>query len=173
VLYGSILTYFTIFLEKRFQSDPIILGSFVSVLGLLTAIASFTVGRLSKKFSSLTLVIIAFVFYAVSTAIIPLMPNVWMCLIPIALFGIGHGLNLPSLTEIGSKIAPLEHRAGFMAIQMTMIPLGMTIGAPLMGFFYGITGSLEMTFYIGGAIALIIPVMSIFIKKQNFDSDAS
>jgi len=170
LLYGAFLTYFTIFLGKRFESDPIILGSFVSILGLMTAITSFQVGRISRKLSSLTLVIIGFLLYAVSTAIVPLISNIWLCLVPVALFGIGHGLNLPSLTEIGSKVTPLEHRAGFMAIQTTMIPLGMTLAAPLMGFFYGATGSLEMTFYLGGILALVAPLLAIFIRKKKSDS---
>lgn len=164
LLYGAFLTYFTILAGTKFQGNPIVLGSFVSVLGLMTAITSLQVGRISKKLSSVTLVVTGFLFYAVATASVPLINNIWLCLVPVALFGIGHGLNLPSLMEIASKVTPLDHRAGFMAIQTTMIPLGMTLGAPLMGFIYGNT-SLDATFYIAGVIALIVPALALFMRN--------
>ena len=164
LLYGAFLTYFTIMVGSKFQGNPVILGSFVSVLGLLTAITSLQVGRISKKLSSVSLVVIGFIFYAVATSIVPLINNIWLCLIPVALFGIGHGLNLPALMEIASKVTPLDHRAGFMAIQTTMIPLGMTLGAPLMGLIYSLA-NLDFVFYFGGIIALITPLLAIFIRK--------
>jgi len=170
LLYGAFLTYFTILVENRFSGAPIVLGSFVSVLGLMTAIASFQVGKLSKYLSSEKLVVIGFIIYAVATAIVPLISNIWLCLLPVALFGIGHGLNLPSLMEMASKVTPLEHRAGFMAIQTTMIPLGMTLSAPLIGFFYSVTGSIDMAFYFGGLLALVAPLLAILIRKKKSDS---
>jgi MFS transporter, ACDE family, multidrug resistance protein len=165
LLYGAFLTYFTIMAGTKFQGNPVVLGSFVSVLGLFTAFTSLQVGRISKRLSSVALVIIGFVFYGVATAIVPFVNNIWLCLVPVALFGIGHGLNLPALMEIASKVTPLEHRAGFMAIMTTMIPLGMTLGAPLMGLIYGLT-SLDFVFYIGGLIALVPPLLAIFIRKR-------
>jgi MFS family permease len=102
-------------------------------------------------------------------AIIPLAPGLWFCLLPTILFSIGHGLNLPSLNVIAAGIAPFEYRAAFMAMQNTMIPLGMTIGPLIMGLTFGFTG-LNGTFLIAALIALIIPIMAAIIGKGKLSA---
>ena len=162
LLYGAYLTYFGFFLEDRFHASPFTIGLFLSILGLTTAVTSSQLGRLSKRFSVASLIIGAFAIYAFAMAIIPVVPNLWFCLMPTILFGIAHGLNLPSQRIIAAGVAPLEHRAGFMAIQSTMIPLGMTIGPLIIGLAFSFTG-LNVTFVIAALIALIIPIMAAII----------
>jgi len=166
LLYGGFLTYFTIMVGNRFNANPFTIGVFVSTIGLITAITSSQIGRLGKRFSSASLIVVAFIIYAFATAIVPVMPNLWLYLLPTVIFGIAHGLNLPSLNMIASQVTPLEHRAGFMAIQGTMIPLGMTIASPILGLFFQLT-SLDITFLIAALIALIIPLMAMFIERKK------
>jgi MFS family permease len=138
-------------------------------MGLITAGTSSLVGRLSIRFSVASLIIGAFVVYAFAMAIIPVVPNIWSCLLPTVLFGIAHGLNLPSQRVIAAGVAPLEHRAGFMAIQSTMIPLGMTIGPLIMGLAFVLT-SVNGTFVVAALIALVIPIMAIIIGKGKLSA---
>ncbi|MFC1901978.1 MFS transporter [Chloroflexota bacterium] len=169
LLYGAYLTYFGLFLGDRFHASPFTIGLFISIVGLMTAIASSQVGRLSKRFSAVSLIIGAFVIYALAMAIIPAVPNLWLCLLPAIIFGTAHGLNLPSQRFIAASVTPLEHRAGFMAIQGTMIRLGMTIGPPIMGLAFALT-SLKVTFLIAAPIALIVPIMAIIIGKDKLSA---
>jgi len=164
LLYGAYLVYFSLLLGTRFQASPFTIGLFISLVGLLTAITSSQVGRLNKSFSVVSLIIGAFVMYAVAMAIIPFVSNLWLCLLPTILFGIAHGLNLPSQRIIAASVAPLEHRAGFMAIHGTMVLLGMTIAPLIMGLAFTLT-DLNVTFLIAAPIALIIPIMAIIIGK--------
>jgi ACDE family multidrug resistance protein len=166
LLFGGFFIYFTILLGSRFHAHPLTIGLFISMIGLVTAITSSQVGRLSKRFSTVSLIVGAFVIYAFAMAMVPVMPRLWLCLLPTIFFGIAHGLNLPSLAVMASQITPLEHRAGFMAIQGTMIPLGMTVAAPIMGLFFNLT-NLNNTFFIAALIALIIPLMAIFIENKD------
>ena len=169
ILFGAYLTYFSIFLEDRFHASPFIIGLFISIIGLITAGVSSQLGRFSKRFSVISLIIGAFAIYAVAMAIIPVAPNLWFCLLPTILFGIGHGLNLPSLNVIAAGIAPFEHRAAFMAMQTTMIPLGMTIGPLIMGLTFSLTG-LDGTFLIAALIALVIPTMAAIIGRGKLSA---
>ena len=169
LLYGAYLTCFSLLLGGRFQASPFTIGIFISCLGLVTAIASSQVGRLSKRFSPISLLIIAFAVNALAMGIIFVVPNLWLCLLPTILFGIAHGLNLPSQRVIAAGVAPLEYRAGFMAINGTMILLGMTIGPMIMGLFLRLT-SLNTTFLIAALIALIIPIMAIIIGKEKLSA---
>jgi ACDE family multidrug resistance protein len=169
LLFGAYQTYFSIFLEDRFAASSFTIGLFISVIGLVTAGASSQLGRFNQRFSVVSLIIGASIIYAVATAIIPLAPSLWFCLLPIILFSIGHGLNLPSQNIVAVGIAPSEHRAAFMGAQNTMIPLGMTIGPLIMGLALSFT-DLNVTFIITALIALIIPIMAAIIGKGKLSA---
>jgi len=53
-----------------------------------------------------------------------------------------------------------------MAFNSTMVPLGMTIGPMIMGFFFGVT-NLSIVFLVAAGIALIIPLMTLVIGKNK------
>jgi len=169
LLYGAYLVYFILLLGGRFDASPLTIGLFVSVMGLITAITSSQVGRLSKRLSVVSLITGAFAIYALAMVIIPVVTNLWLCLLPTILFGIAHGLNLPSQRVIAACVVPLEHRAGFMAIYGTMILLGMTIAPLIMGQVFMLT-SLNVTFIIATLVALIIPIMTIMTGMQKLSA---
>ena len=169
LLYGAYLTYFSILIAERFHASPLTVGLFVSAVGLFTAIISSQVGRISKRFSVVSLIISAFVIYAIAMAIIPVMPELWFCLLPAIAFGIAHGLNLPSMTVVASQVTPPEHRASFMAIHGTMILLGMTIAPLVIGLAFSLT-NLNVTFIIAALIALIIPIMAVIISRKRLSA---
>ena len=169
LLYGAFLTYFNLLLADRFQASSFTIGLFIYAVGLITAIASSQVGRLSRRFSAVSLIIGGFIIYAIAMAIVPVLRNQWLCLLSTILFGIAHGINLPSQSVISAGVAPFEHRAGFMAISGTMNFLGMTVGPPVMGLAFSLTG-LNGTFIAGAIIALIIPVMAIIIGRGKLSA---
>jgi ACDE family multidrug resistance protein len=169
ILFGGYLTYFSILLGDKFQAHPFIIGLFVSIVGLITAIASSQAGALNKRFSPVSLIAGAFIIYAVALVIIPIMPNLWLCLLPAIIFGIAHGVNVPNTFILASQVTPLEHRAGFMAIQGTMITLGMTVAPLIMGLAFTLT-NLNTTFIIAALIALIIPIMGVIIGKKKLQT---
>jgi MFS transporter, ACDE family, multidrug resistance protein len=172
ILYGGFLNYFSILLGNRFQASPFIIGLFISLVGLMTALGSLAVGKLSQKFAPGLLVMAAFVIYAISMALIPLMPGIWFCLIPIVIYGFAHGINLPCLIVIASDVTPLEQRAGFMALRSTMLTLGMTLAPVIMGLIYSLT-DLNNTFYIAGIISLIVPVMAVILGVKRISTEES
>jgi MFS transporter, ACDE family, multidrug resistance protein len=166
LLYGAFLTYFSLFLDERLKASPMLIGTVVSLLGLATAVASFQVGRLIKKFSVFTLIIVAFIIYAVTMALVPLSPMVWLCLGLALVYGIAHGLNLPSQSIIMAGAAPMENRAGLMAVNGMMMYLGMTLGPLIMGGIFSL-GGLVNTFYWAALIALVIPAIAVIVGKKR------
>jgi ACDE family multidrug resistance protein len=153
ILYGGYLTYFGILLGSRFQASSFTIGLFISILGLVTATTSAIVGRLSRRFTSVTLIMAA-------------VPNIWLFLLPVVVFGIAHGLILPSENVIAASVAPTENRAGFMAINSTMRTVGMTIAPLVVGLAFTLTG-LDFTFIACGILALIIPLAALMIGKKR------
>lgn len=169
LLYGAYLTYFSLLLGGRFQASPFVIGIFVAILGLITSIFSSQSGYLGKKFSPVSIIIAASTIYAVALLLIPVMPNIWFLLLPTIIFGIAHGINIPSQNVIAASVTPPENRAGFMTIQGTMRTLGMTIGPPIMSLAYIFT-NLDTIFILAAAIALIIPIMAIIIGRNKLSS---
>ena len=88
------------------------------------------------------------------------MPSLWFLLIPVIFFGIGLGINLPSLQTAIATMAPLEHRAAFMSINATILRGGQAIGPPLIGLFF-VYGGFDGAFYATAALAVLAPVVGV------------
>ena len=164
ILYGAYLTYFPFLLVYSFKASSLVIGLLMSVMSLTTAAASFQLGRLSKMYSEKNLLLIAFVLYAVSLIIIPLLKNEWLLVIPLVIFGLAHGLNIPSIQTLLASYAPLEYRGIFMSLNGMVLRLGQTLGPILMGLvfaFWGIAG----VYYIAAAAAFIMFVLVLVMIK--------
>lgn len=165
ILYGAILTYFALLLDESFHASAFTIGLVMSVMALTTAIVSSQLGRMVRWFSEATLIKAAFAIYALALALIPLMPSLWFLLIPVIIFGIAMGMNMPSIQTLVAGLAPMEYRAAFMSINATMLRLGQTVGPPLVGLFYVYGGS-DAAFYTVAGMALMVPVTAILVSKR-------
>lgn len=165
ILYGAILTYFALLLDESFHVSAFTIGLVMSVMALTTAIVSSQLGRMVRWFSEATLIKAAFAMYALALALIPLMPSLWFLLIPMIIFGIAMGINMPSIQTLVAGLAPMEYRAAFMSINATMLRLGQTVGPPLVGLFYVYGGS-DAAFYAVAGMALMVPVTAILVSKR-------
>jgi len=164
ILYGAYLTYFALLLDESFHVSAFTIGLVMSLMALTTAIVSSQLGRISAWFSEVTLIKAAFAIYALALALIPLMPSLWLLLIPVMIFGIGQGVNLPSIHTLVAGLAPMEYRAAFMSINAAMLRLGQTIGPPLVGLLYVYGGS-DAAFYATAGLALVASVTAILVGK--------
>lgn len=164
ILYGALLIYFALLLDESFHASAFTIGLVMSLMSLTTAIVSSQLGRISAWFSEATLIKAAFAIYALALALIPLMPSLWLLLIPVMIFGIGQGVNLPSIHTLVAGLAPMEYRAAFMSINAAMLRLGQTIGPPLVGLFYVYGGS-DAAFYATAGLALVASVTAILVGK--------
>lgn len=165
ILYGVYLTYFPFLLDHTFNAKALLIGILMSVMSLTTAIISFQLGRLTRRFSERTLLKTAFVLYTLSLLMIPFIHSIRVMVVPLVLFGAAQGLNIPSLQTLLANLAPSENRAAFMSINGMVLRLGQTLGPLIMGFVFGISGVTGV--YISGAIlaAIMFVLIVIMIKK--------
>jgi len=155
LLYGTYLTFFPFLLDSRFSAPPFVIGIFFSVSSLTTAVTSSQLGRLTAKYSSKNMLKVAFIIYAVAFTIIPLVPYLWLLVLPLILFGTAQGLNIPSLQTMLTNLAPVENRAAFMSLNGMVLRIGQTLGPIIMGFVFvafGIAG----VYYAGAVFALLM-----------------
>jgi MFS family permease len=158
ILYGAYLSYLPFLLDSSFSAPPYLIGLLFSVSSLTTAITSSQVGRLTAKYSEKALLKAAFIIYGISLIVIPFTPNLWMLLVPLILFGIAQGLNIPSLQTILTNLAPVENRAAFMSLNGMVLRIGQTLGPVIMGVIFGIFG-ITAVYLVGAAFALVMFVL--------------
>jgi len=163
LLYGSILTYFPVLLDRRFAMSPGVIGLYLSGASVATAVASSRMGRLAPRFGERRLVAAAFVLYAVALGAIPLLDSPWLLVAPVLLFGTAMGLNLPALLTVLASLAPRSHRGAFMSINGMVLRLGQTLGPVAAGMAFGWQG-LSAPFYLsaglaGLTLALAVPLV--------------
>ena len=166
LIYGSFLAYFPFLLEESFSSSPVFIGFVMSATSIATAVASFWVGGLAHRFGSRALVKAGFVLYVVSLLLLPLATDLWRLSVPILLFGVANGLNVPSILTVLNNYAPSEYRAAFMSINGLVLRLGQTLGPILIGVAVALVG-LVGSFFVSAALALLMLLIIVPVLQQE------
>ncbi|RPI00155.1 MAG: MFS transporter [Calditrichaeota bacterium] len=155
ILYGAYLTYVPMLLADRFSATPLQIGLIFSCMSIVTAVVSSMIGRLNRRWHGHQLVRISFLFYSTALIFIPLMPKLPLVIVPIVCFGLGHGLNIPSLQTLLANLAPIEYRAAFLSMNGWVLRLGQTLGPLIAGAAF-IVGGVNAPFYIGAGLSAIM-----------------
>jgi ACDE family multidrug resistance protein len=165
ILFGAYLTYFPLLLgDERFNASPFLIGIITSSMGLTTATVSSQLGKLTARFSKKTLIKSAFIIYAIVLLIIPFVHTIWLFFVPTVIFGIAHGVNLPSNHTLLAQLAPIEYRAAFMSLNGMVLRLGQTLGPLVMGI-DNIIGVFEGAFFISACISIAMFVLASVVLK--------
>jgi MFS family permease len=155
LLYGTYLTYFPILLSERLHATSVHIGLMMSVMSLVTAATSSQLGRINKRFHSKTILFFGTSFYFLSMLLL-LISQSWIQVVPaVIVFGLGHGLLVPSIQNLLVGFASIKERAAFMSVNSMVLRIGQTIGPLLIGIFYAI-GSLQASFIAGAVVALMM-----------------
>ena len=140
IQFGAFITYLPILAGVKFQASGSVNGVILASMSLSLALVASQLGRLAERISEITLIKTAFVIMAIALAIVPLMPNAWMLIVPSILFGIGQALALPSSQAILAGLAADNRRAAFMAVNASVQSLGQAIGPIMGGLFFSFLG---------------------------------
>lgn len=165
ILYGSYLTYFPFLLDEKFGVSSFVIGLVISSISAVTAVTALQFGRLASIFSEQTLLKASFIIYGVSLAIFPFVHTFWLLVIPIVIYGVAQGINIPSIITLLSGMAPMEYRAAFMSTNGMVLRIGQTLGPMVMGFMV-ILGGISYAFFAGTALAVVMfVVLAIILRK--------
>ncbi len=132
ILFGALITYLPIAMDAYFGARPLVIGLVVASASFATALTSTQMGRLISYFSEKTLIRTSFVLYTVALFLVPLVPSVWLLLVPTVIFGVAQSLNIPNAFSLLNEAAPTENRGAFISINSTILRLGQTLGPVLM-----------------------------------------
>lgn len=167
VLYGAYLTFLPFLLRGRFGASPLLIGLLFSVTSVATALVSFRLGRLARRFSSRNLVRAGFACYVVAMILLPLSPSLGVLLVPAILFGVANGISIPSILTMLTDLAPEAYRAVFMSVNATTLRLGQTLGPLVAAAMLGVWG-LSGVYYGSAALAAgTLGVVSTVVRRED------
>lgn len=165
ILYGSYLTYFSILLGQVYNASSFTIGAIMFSMSITTAIVSSQLGKLSKRYSKQSLLKTGFSGYALAMIMIPFVTKIWLFLIPTLIFGVAHGLIMPSLQTLLAEKAPLKLRGIYMSLNGSMLRVGQTMGPLLIGIAYTV-GGYDGAFWLGAILALIGMIVINFMVTE-------
>ena len=165
ILYGCYLTYIPIYLDELFNAKPFMIGILLSSMSLTTAIVSSQLKKITGKFNIKTLFKISFLIYGIALFLIPLFKIYVLLFIPIIIYGIAHGINIPVVQTLLANISPLEYRGAFMSMNGMILRGGQTLGPLLTGLVYTFNG-ISSVFFFGSALAISFSIL-LFIKLPD------
>ncbi|OFX58826.1 MAG: MFS transporter [Bacteroidetes bacterium GWB2_41_8] len=167
LLYGAYLTYFPILLSERLEASSVHIGLMMSVMSLVTAATSSQLGRINKRFQSKTILLLGAAFYFLSMLSLLISQSWIQVIVSIAIFGLGHGLLIPSIQNLLVGFASIKERAAFMSVNSMVLRIGQTVGPLLIGVFYTI-GSLQASFIAGAVVAMVMfGVIAGMVKRTS------
>ena len=162
ILFGPQLSYLPILMNDRFDAPTYVIGGVLSGASLTSALVSSKLGRLTGCFSEKVLVRCAFLLYAAGLTLVAVTPTLLLLLIPLVLFGVAQGINLPNVFSLLNAHAPNENRGAFMATNGMALHTGQTVGPLLMASLVGTLGATGA--YL--ATAVIAPVATLLRSSR-------
>lgn len=154
LLYGAVLTFFPVLLDRRFGFSPAMIGLYLTGSSVMTGLCAALTGWLSHRMPARHLIMVSFGMIASALALIAVLPTPWSLAVPAALFGASMGLGMPSLMTILASLAPADHRGAFLSLNGMVLRLGQTLGPLLCGVVYGGFG-LPAVFASGALLAVV------------------
>jgi len=165
LLFGVIMTYLPIFLKDQFSLNSSKIGFILSFLAISTGLVASQLGRISKLLPLKYLIIFGFLTYLIGFFAIPYATNIYGLLALLLIIGIGQGINVPTIFNILTSIAPIDHRGAFMSVNSMTIRAGQTVGPIIAGILFSLWG-ISWVFWAGAVLtAFFLLIIVLFVPS--------
>ncbi len=160
---GPFNSYFAIHASNMGFTESVI-GSFYTARSLPTFTTPL-IGRLSDRIGRIIPIIIGFILYLTSLALIPSLNIYLLLMLLFVSLGIsGRLINISTMAGIAEGSA--ERRGAGLGVWGTMLRLGMTFGSLVMGTFVSFF-PIHWAFYLASLIAIIGVIVVFFTNRGN------
>jgi ACDE family multidrug resistance protein len=130
-----------------------------------TIIGAFNLGWISRRFKPKTIIIVSFIMYAAAIMLIVHAASIWLMTVPVLLYGLANGLNIPSIQTHLSGSAPMEYRGACMSINSMVLRLGQTVGPVVTGIAFQLW-NMEGVFYFSALFSIVsFILLALFLRK--------
>jgi MFS transporter, ACDE family, multidrug resistance protein len=166
------LTYIPFLAAEKFRTSEVVNGMLLASMSISMAIVASQLGNLVRILSEIKLIKLSFVIFALALLLFPIVPNFWLLLIPIFLLGAAQGIALPSSQALLAGLSAQESRAGFMAINTTIMSWGQTLG-PFLGSLAVRFWGIQSVFYTSAIFSVLsFAIFNYFLTTKVFNFTA-
>ena len=127
-------------LLKEHGFGPALIGTVMSVNGVISAATSLWSDRLARRSSNEIATAISLGIGALGLALCPYLILLPVVYAPSGLVGVGMGLSMPLVLAILSEEVPPGQRGVAMGMRTTANQGGALVAPPIMGFLFGVAG---------------------------------
>jgi ACDE family multidrug resistance protein len=131
LFFGGVLTAVPFLLEGTYGLASGRVGALVTGATMPAAVIAVLNGRFARHLSNLGLVAAGFVGYAAGLVGVWAATSATGVLLTLGIFGVGHGLVLPSVASALSALAGPEFRGGVMSLRTSVVLGAQAVGPPL------------------------------------------
>lgn len=166
ILFGTLISFLPFLITEMGIKNPVFIGMQIATMSIMAALSSSQLKRINNYFSQKQLLIFAFLLYGIASILVIFFHQPWLLFISSSIYGIGHGVNIPTLVGLLSQSVPKEQLAGFMSLQRASSLLGQTSAPIIFAIFYRSFG-IESTFVLGAVLASLAVVIILFLINSQ------
>ncbi len=167
---GAFLTFYALFLTQTFPpviesfgvsfQREIIIGFAMSLFSAMVGVVAFRLGAIHAIFGFHRVLAFAYLIYAAAFYLFQSSEQLWVVLLACAWLGLGHGLAVPSIMALHTRLAPEGMTASYLTLNSFVFRLGQTLGPMLMAVVYSFY-SLSTVFLVAAVLALPASVVAL------------
>jgi MFS transporter, ACDE family, multidrug resistance protein len=166
------LTYIPFLAAEKFRTSEIVNGLLLASMSVAMAIIASQLGNFVRVLSEIKLIKLSFLIFAIALVLFPIVPNFWLLLIPMSLLGAAQGIAIPSSQALLAGLSAQESRAGFMAINTTIMSWGQTLG-PFLGSLAVRFWGIQSVFYTSAIFSVVsFAIFNYFLTTKVFNFTA-
>jgi ACDE family multidrug resistance protein len=166
------LTYIPFLATEKFRTSEIVNGLLLASMSIAMAIIASQLGNFVRIISEIKLIKLSFLIFAIALVLFPIVPNFWLLLIPMCLLGVAQGIAIPSSQALLAGLSAQESRAGFMAINTTIMSWGQTLG-PFLGSLAVRFWGIQSVFYTSAIFSVVsFTIFNYFLTTKVFNFTA-
>jgi MFS transporter, ACDE family, multidrug resistance protein len=169
VLYGSYLTYLPFHMDARFGASPTVIGAVFFSASVATMLVSLRLAPITERIGRRRALLLAYALYAASMLSVLWLPSVEWMVLPAVLFGLGNGLNIPTLSSWLAASVDRDVRAGIMALNSVALRGGQTLGPLVAGAGFAMAG-IEGAFATGVIVSILLAGLSVLLGPGKLDT---
>lgn len=156
ILVFGVATTLPVHLEAEFAASPVVRGFLLALPAIGAGSASLSMGRLSRRWGAWDLAPVGFGMIALAYVGVAGAPAIGLVALPALAYGIGEGLTIVPLQNYATAIAPDEHRGVIVAVWVSAVRAGQSVGPTLSALAIaglGTTGSFLAGTALAGSLA--------------------
>ena len=165
IIYGPLNTCFPLLAKAKFAVSSSTIGMVITAIALGSWIGATALPLLHRRWSwsFRALMLWGATGYVLSLCAIPLMPELWLCALPLFVNGMAQGLTLPIINDSVALLAPSQDRAPILAASETFVRCSQSL-SPIIFTLGWVTWGMEGPYAMGvvAALAIGLTVIGLF-----------